>query len=219
MIDQMVALARTVVHPGTVLVPTVLLAVALVPLAWVVVRRLGGYGSAAGAAVLALIGVADVTVLRPGLLHAHADWSRVATACVVTDPGSLGAETALNIALFVPFAFLAVLALRRWLAAAIGVVAVVSAAGALSLGIEAIQAAYGIGACDSSDVVHNVIGAGLGAIAGLLAVGVLSAIRGSVATDVEDQADREQRYHDHCGDDGQDVVAEEALGQKHGAHP
>jgi VanZ like family len=158
-------------------VRTVSLALVLVPLAGMVVRRLGGSGSAAGGAALALIGVADVTVLRPGLLHAHADWSRVATACVITDPGSLSAESVLNIALFVPFAFLAVVALGRALPAAIVVVAVVVTAGALSLGIEATQAAYGIGACDSSDVLHNVVGAGLGAAAGLMVLGVVTAVR------------------------------------------
>jgi VanZ like family len=177
MIDQLIAMARTVAHPGTVLLPSVALALVLVPLAAVVVRRLGGSGWAAGGAALALIGVADLTVLRPGLLHAHADWSRVATACVITDPGSLSAESLLNIALFVPFTFLAVLALRRARPAAVGAVAVVAAASALSLGIEAMQAAYGIGACDSSDVVHNVVGAGLGAVAGLMVLGVATAVR------------------------------------------
>jgi hypothetical protein len=177
MIRQLIAVARTVAHPDTVLLPTLLLALVLVPLAGVVVRRLGGSGSAAGAATLTLIGVADLTVLRPGLLHAHADWSRVATACVVTGPGSSDAETVLNIALFVPAAFLAVLALRPLLPAAIGAVAVVVGAGALSLGIEATQAAYGIGACDSSDVVHNVVGGGLGVVAGLMVFGLVTSGR------------------------------------------
>lgn len=180
MIDQLVAAARTVAHPGTVLLPTLLLALLLVPLTGVVARRLGGSGPAAGGAALALIGVADLTVLRPGLLHAHAEWSRVATACVLTDPSSLRAESVLNIALFVPVAFCAVLALRRPMPAAVGVlavVAVVAGASALSLGIEATQAAYGIGACDSSDVVHNVLGAGLGAVAGVMIAGVGTAVR------------------------------------------
>jgi hypothetical protein len=181
MIDQLIAAARTVAHPGTVLLPTLILGLVLVPLAGVVVRRLGGSGSAAGGAALALIGIADLTVLRPGLLHAHAEWSRVATACVVTDPGSLSADAVLNIALFVPFAFLAVLAVGRALPPAIGVVAVVVAASALSLGIEATQAAYGIGACDSSDVVHNVVGAGFGAVAGLMVLGVVTAVRAAVS--------------------------------------
>jgi VanZ like family len=167
-IGQLAAVARTVVHPGTILVPTVLLALVLVPGAWALAGRLGGVRVAAAGAALALIGVADVTVLRPGLLHARADWSRIATACVVTDPGWLSAETVLNVALFVPFAFLAVVAFRRSLPAAFGAVAVVLASSGLSLGIEATQAAYRIGACDSSDVVHNVLGAGIGAALGLV---------------------------------------------------
>ena len=176
MIDQLIAAARSVAHPDTVLLPSLLLALVLVPVAGVVVAWLGGSGPAAGAAALALIGVADLTVLRPGLLHARPDWSRVASACVVTDPGSLSAETVLNVALFVPLAFLAVLALGRAVPAAIGAVVVVVAAGALSVGIETTQAAYGIGACDSSDVVHNVAGAAIGAAAGLMALAVVTAV-------------------------------------------
>jgi hypothetical protein len=172
MIEHLAALARTVVHPGTVLVPTVLLALVLGPLAWAVAGRLGGVRIAAGGAALALIGVADVTVLRPGLLHSQPDWARVATACVVTDPGRFSAEALLNVALFLPFAFLAVVAVGRVVPGAVGAMAVVVGVAALSIGIEATQAAYQIGACDSSDVVHNVIGAAIGATFGLLALGV-----------------------------------------------
>ncbi len=174
-IEQLAAVARTVIHPGTVLLPTVLLALVLVPVAWLVAGRWGGVRLAAVGAALSLIGVADVTVLRPGLLHAGADWSRAATACVVTDPGGLSAETVLNVALFVPFAFLAVVAAGRAGPAVVGAAAAVLVASALSVGIEATQAAYRIGACDSSDVVHNVTGAGLGAALGLLALGVTQA--------------------------------------------
>ena len=181
MIEQLAVVARTVVHPGTFLLPSLLLAVVLGPAAWALAGRWGGGRIAAGAAALALIGVADVTVLRPGLLHAHAHWSRITTACVVTDPGWVSAETVLNVALFVPFAFLAVLAFRRSLPALFGAVAVVLVSSCLSLGIEATQAAYGIGACDSSDVVHNVLGAGLGAVAGLVVLGVITVARPGVS--------------------------------------
>ena len=183
MIEQLAAVARTVVHPGTFLLPSLLLAVVLGPVAWMLATRWGGVRIAATAAAVALIGVADVTVLRPGLLHAHADWSRIATACVVTDPGWLSAETVLNVALFVPFAFLAVLAFGRALPALFGAVAVVFGSSCLSLGIEATQAAYGIGACDSSDVVHNVLGAGLGAVAGLVVVGLLAVARPTIRSE------------------------------------
>jgi VanZ like family len=172
-IDHVAALARTVIHPGTVLVPSLLLAAVLLPIAWAVARAVGAAPIAAAGAALALIGVADVTVLRPGLLHADPDWSRVATACVVTDPGWLSAETVLNVALFAPFAFLAVVAVARVVPAALAAVGVVLIVAAMSLGIEATQAAYRIGACDSSDVVHNVIGAGFGAALGGLVAGIV----------------------------------------------
>jgi hypothetical protein len=178
MIEHLAALARTVVHPGTVLAPTVLLALVLGPVTWTVAGRLGGVRIAAVGAALALIGVADVTVLRPGLLHTHADWSRVASACVVTDPAWLSAETVLNVALFVPFAFFAVVACGRMLPATVGAAVVVLAGGVLSVGVEATQAAYRIGACDSSDVVHNVAGAAIGAVVGLVMLGIAGGLAG-----------------------------------------
>jgi hypothetical protein len=171
MIEHLASIALTVVPSERAVWPSVLLALVLVPLAWTLARGLGGVGAAAGLAAMSLIGIADVTVLRPGLASSHADWSRVATACVVTDPSWMSAETLLNIALFVPLAFFAVAAFGRSRAAAAGAAAVVLAAGALSAGIEATQAAYGIGACDSSDVVHNVIGAAIGAVLALLVLG------------------------------------------------
>jgi hypothetical protein len=175
-IDHLIDVSRTVVHPGTVLAPTVLLILLLAPLAWLAARHAGGLALAAAAAVVSLVAIADLTVLRPGLLHAHAEWSHVAAVCAVTDPSWLNAESLLNVALFVPAAFFAVLAVGRAAPAALWAVTVVVGSAVLSLGIEATQAAYGIGTCDSSDVVHNVTGALIGAVLALAALAVLAAL-------------------------------------------
>lgn len=77
------------------------------------------------------------------------------------------AEQVLNLVLLLPAGFFAAWALRR-------VWPVVLAAGALSLGVEACQAALGIGTCQADDMARNFAGAVAGALAGALLARVLS---------------------------------------------
>lgn len=159
------------VDPATVLAPTVLLSIVLLPLAFVVAHALGGRPLAAVAASGSLVGVADVTVMRPGLLHRYADWHGVAAACQLTDPSVMSRDAVLNVVLLVPFGFFALLALRGTMPTLVALPMVVLSATTISVVVEATQAAYRIGACDSSDVVHNTAGAFLGALLGALVVG------------------------------------------------
>ncbi len=154
------------IHLATILAPTLLLSAVLLPATWVLARAIGGRPLAALAASGSLVGVVDVTVMRPGLLHRYSDWSGVAAACQLTDPGAMTRDAVLNVVLLVPFGLFAVLALRGTIPALLAVTTVVLAATTISVVVEATQAAYRIGACDSSDVVHNTVGAALGALLG-----------------------------------------------------
>jgi VanZ family protein len=159
------------VHPATVVGPTVLLSVVLLPLTWAVARAVRGRPVAALLASGSLVAVIDATVMRPGLLHRYANWSGVAAACQLTDPSVMSRDAVLNVALLLPFGFFAVLALRGTMPTLVAVPIVVLSATTISVVVEATQAAYRVGACDSSDVVHNTVGAVLGALLGALASG------------------------------------------------
>ena len=160
-----------IIDPATLLAPTVLLSVVLLPLTWVLARATGGRPLAALAASGSLVAVADATVVRPGLLHGYANWGGVAAACHLTDPSVMSREAVLNVALLVPFGLFAVLALRGTMPITVAVPIVVLSAATISVVVEATQAAYGIGVCDSSDIDHNTVGALLGTLLGALVHG------------------------------------------------
>ena len=140
-----------------------LLVAALVVLAgsgvvtWLARRRLSGRSSRAllFGLVLAVGAILAVTLFRE-------PWSTFCPACVTTwSPerllaGAFSTEVALNVALFVPAAFLATLLWPHPLRVA-------GAGVLLSLGIESLQALVGVGANDPLDVLANSAGALLGA--------------------------------------------------------
>lgn len=161
--DALIRRSSLPAHAGSAL----LLAAVLGGAAWWAVRRSGRSSLAAASgtlAVLALLTALEVTLLRAG--HQPGELSRLRT-CRLTDPTLLSSEGLLNVGLLAPAAFLGVLAIGRPVLVATGLVVV-------SIGIEATQAILAVGVCDSSDVVHNAVGA-MGAAA--LAAGVRVAVR------------------------------------------
>ena len=143
-------------HLGPPLLGFVIVGAALWICARGLMARLCGLGAAA-----AFVLAAEVTLGRPGssLEAGHLSLLR---SCRITDPWSWSTEGLLNVALLAPFCFLAVLA--------VGHPMLVSLTGiAMSVGFETVQAATNRGVCDSSDVVHNA----LGAIAAAVLAGVL----------------------------------------------
>ena len=136
---------------GFVLVGGVLWFLARGPMA-----RLCGLGAAA-----ALVLAAEVTLGRPGS-SLEAGQLSLLRSCRITDPWNWSTEGLLNVALLAPFCVLAVLA--------VGHPMLVSLTGiAVSVGFEIVQAVTDRGVCDSSDVVHNAIGA----VAAAVLAGVL----------------------------------------------
>jgi glycopeptide antibiotics resistance protein len=85
-------------------------------------------------------------------------------ACAVTDPTPLSGDGLVNLALFAPAAFLAVLAVGRPGRVAAGVAAV-------SLAVEGLQAVWSVGVCDSSDALLNSLGGLAAALAAALVRG------------------------------------------------
>jgi len=169
MLDQVLAMAATLVHPGLALGPTLLAVAVLCPAGWWLARELHGSRVLAAASGAALAVAFAVTVARPGLgtgMRTGTAGLRGLATCTVSDPWVLGPEAWLNIALLAPFALLAALAIGRpVLVAAIAVLA--------SAGIEAVQAIYSVGVCDSSDLVHNSVGAaGAAALGAAVHLGV-----------------------------------------------
>jgi len=152
MIEQMARTARVMSYPQLALVPALMAMLVLVPLAWWLATAVRGSRAAAVASAVCLSAAVTVTLARPGLRSEQADWGRVASACTVTDPHPLTTEALLNLLLLAPFAALAVLAVGRPIRVAL-------TAATISLAIEALQAAYSVGACDSSDVLRNSAGA------------------------------------------------------------
>lgn len=80
-------------------------------------------------------------------------------------------DSVLNFALFMPFAFFAVLASHRPLRV-LGFVLVVSTL------VETTQLITGLGVCQTSDVVRNTAGAGLAALAAVVPLAVARLLRG-----------------------------------------
>jgi hypothetical protein len=155
MLDQVAALARSLARPELALLPALLGAAVLCPAGWWLARALHGSRVLAAASGAALAGAVAITVARPGLgtgvRGGTANLTALAT-CTVSDPWVVSPEALLNVALLVPFALLAGLAIGR-------PVLVIVIAVLASAGIEAVQAMYSLGVCDSSDLVHNGVGA------------------------------------------------------------
>ena len=131
-------------------------AVVLVALTVVLVRRAGWPPGRQVLAVLAAFGLAlfpALTLARRGieLRHPTCEWSWGLSLTT--------AEQVLNLALLLPAGFFAGWALRR-------VWPVALAALLLSVGVESVQAVFGLGMCQTGDVVRNVAGAVLGAYEG-----------------------------------------------------
>jgi len=155
MFDPLIDPATAFISPRLAIVPALLAAAVLCPAGWWLARALHGSRVLAAASGAALAGAVAVTVARPGLgtgLRSGAlNLSALAT-CSVTDPWDLTPEAWLNLALLAPFALLLGLAIGRPLL-------VIALAVLASAGIEAVQAGYALGVCDSSDLVHNSVGA------------------------------------------------------------
>ena len=131
-------------------------AVFLVALTLALVRRAGWSPGRRVVAVLAALGLAlfpALTLARRGIEL------RIPTCERSWGLGLTTAEQVLNLALLVPAGFFAGWALRR-------VWPVAVAALFLSVGVESVQAVFGLGMCQTGDVVRNVAGAVLGAYEG-----------------------------------------------------
>lgn len=138
--------------------PRVLLAVLVVTgVAVLLAKLLRGSLILAALASGALWLAFAVTLLnRGGLTEVGA---RGLLSCALTDPRVLNADSIGNLLLFAPFGFMASASIGRpLLVAATGLV--------LSVSIEGVQAMGSLGACDSSDVVHNASGVLIGALLG-----------------------------------------------------
>lgn len=124
----------------------------LAPAAWFAARWLGWARPRPRFAALAGVCLALVpaTTLASTDRSLDVDWER---SCYF-DPGAtlISAEALLNIALFAPAAFFAVLAVQRLKPVVIGTLVG-------SLAIEVIQLASGLGRCEGADVLRNTLGA------------------------------------------------------------
>ena len=148
----------------------------LAPAALMCARRLGWSRTrivSAGLAGASLALVPATTLARGDALIA---WGR---SCLIQPGLSLGtSEALLNVLLFAPAAFFAMLAVRR-------AAPVVLAALASSAAVEAVQSVTALGTCQTSDVVRNVAGA-------TIACGVAALLlRMSATPNVPEEARRE----------------------------
>lgn len=151
--------ARIILGERWFLVTMAVTAVVLVPPALLHARWSGWGASRATAAALSALGAALVVGATLGRGGVAMSWRR---DCLLQPGLSLtGAEAKLNVALFVPAVFFGVLAWRRV------VVTLVVAVGASVL-IEQVQRVTSLGVCQTSDVVQNVAGALVAAVAGHL---------------------------------------------------
>ena len=96
----------------------------------------------------ALAVAVSLTLLRGGR---HTSSLAGLRSCAVTDPTVLSADGLANLVLFAPAAFFGVLAIGRPLRVVAGLAAV-------SLAVEAMQAVWSVGVCDSSDALLNTLG-------------------------------------------------------------
>lgn len=168
---QAARVAQTMAHPELALGPLLLVFAVLAPAADRLAVRVRGSRGLAIAAVAFLAAALALTLARPGLRSSVVDWERAATACTVTDVRSWSTEALLNLLLLAPFAALAVLAIGHPILVSLF-------AGLVSLGIETAQAAFSVGACDSSDLLRNSAGA---LLAALLAAVLAPAFRPALA--------------------------------------
>lgn len=163
-------------------VVAVLLAVALRP-------RLGTVSAVAVPGLLwSLVAIALVTLVptRPGIGIVPAETRSESCSWDYGGPSGAAFEVlgldqrTLNVLLFVPAGLFLVLAVGRWwsglLLAPLGLVALA----AYSLGIELVQLQLARldRACDVTDMVDNILGAGIGSVLGVLLLPVLRPWRG-----------------------------------------
>lgn len=150
--------------PRSHLGPLLASGLVLASLCAVVAGRLGRSRGAVALGALAgsALGVAiSLTLFRGG--RQPGSLARL-QACAVTDPMPLSGDGLVNLALFAPAAFLAVLAVGRPGRVAVGVTAV-------SLAVEGLQAVWSVGVCDSSDALLNSLGGLAAALAAVLVRG------------------------------------------------
>ncbi len=157
-------LAGIVLSQRQVVLTLALVSLVLVPLVTVLATRAGWSWWRVASAGLAGLGAALVVAATLGRYSDGVTLLGWDLHCL-TRPGlSLRTpEARLNVVLFGPACFFAVIALRRL------VIVCVLAAG-LSVCLEVVQGVTGMGTCETSDVVRNVGGAGVAGLLGLVAV-------------------------------------------------
>jgi hypothetical protein len=158
--DGIATLARIVLRRPEVQLTVVVLGGLLAVLAlgvarrraWSSARTWAGVGAAFAFAVLPA-----TTLPREGVAPSvRASWGHTFHCTLAPRLFSADPEVLLNTAMLVPFGFLAVLCLRR-----VGWVVAIAAAAVLV--VELVQTATALGTCQMSDLVHNTLGAALGA--------------------------------------------------------
>ncbi len=157
--DQVWALLTILLGRRSVQLGYLVSAAVLVVAALVAARRArwdAGRTAVGVAAALSLALLPALTLARRGI-----DLRRRPTCDWAWALEPTNAEQVLNLVLLLPFGFFAAWALRR-------VWPVVLFSAALSLGVEAAQAALDIGACQAGDMARNAAGALVGALAGAL---------------------------------------------------
>ena len=157
-------LVRIVLSQRPTLLTLAVVALVLVPLVTVLAIRAGWSWWRVASAGLAGLGAALVVAATLGRYEGGVILRGWHLHCLAKPGLSLHTpEAKLNVVLFGPACFFAVLALRR-------LVIVCLLATVLSVCLEAVQGATGLGTCEASDVVRNVAGAAAAGLLGLAAV-------------------------------------------------
>jgi hypothetical protein len=152
-------------------------------------RRMGPVAGAAwGGLLWSLVVIGLVTLLppvdHPGIVPASQHQTSCSWDIGGPSPGGFwifgGGQQLLNALLFVPAGLLMTLAFSRWRAGRVWVPIGFLLLAAYSLGIEEVQlhVARIDRACDVTDIIDNVAGAGLGVLAGVFLLPVLRPWRG-----------------------------------------
>lgn len=164
MVDGVETLARIVLRRPEVQVTALVLGALLAAGVLVLASRRGWSRARAATGVAAAFAFAllpATTLTRGGASPSvRATWGQGLHCAVAPQLFSRDPEVLLNTALLVPFGFLALLCLRRvsW---------VVGVAVAAVVVVELLQTALALGTCQVSDLVHNTLGAVLGAALGV----------------------------------------------------
>lgn len=157
-------LVRIVLSQRSTLLTLAVVSLVLVPLVTMLAIRAGWSWWRVTSAGVAGLGAALVVAATLGRYEDGAVLHGWDLHCLAKPGLSLDTpEAKLNLLLFGPACFFAVLALRR-------LVIVLVLATALSVLLEAVQGATGVGTCETSDVVRNVAGAAAAGLLGLVAV-------------------------------------------------